>query len=65
MTYLYCSALTVIPLKKKTFGLDLCLKYNFYELKFFLGCFLNVKFTVVVGPEKKLKGGNSIRVNSP
>ena len=57
MTYLYCSALTVIPLKIYFFGLNLRLKINSYELKYyFFGCFLNVKFTVVVGPEKKIKG---------
>ena len=57
MTYLYCSALTVISLKKYIFGLNLRLKINSYELKYyFFGCFLNVKFTVVVGPEKKIKG---------
>ena len=33
------------------------LKINSYELKYyFFGCFLNVKFTVVVEPEKKFKG---------
>ena len=57
MTYLYCSALTVIQLKKYIFGLNLRLKINFYELKYlFFGCFLKVKFTVVVGPEKKNGG---------
>jgi hypothetical protein len=67
MAFLYCSALTVIPLKQYIyFRTRASPKIHALRAEVFIfGCFFNVKFTVVVGSGKKMKRGNSIRVNSP
>ena len=66
MTYLNCSALTVIQLKRKYFRTRPSPKIQFLRAEvFFLAVFWMSSLRWWWGLKKKLKGGNSIRVNSP